>query len=82
VKGHTQTVGVNVGETVRREFSLRGLDPAMRYRIRETNLAEGERSRLSVHDQVLDGQALMDEGFNSPLRRSVESAVIELVAER
>jgi alpha-galactosidase len=71
-----------LGETAFGPIRPRGLDPARRYRVREINLPEGTRSRLSVHDQVLDGQALMDEGFNSPLRRSVESAVIELVAER
>jgi alpha-galactosidase len=71
-----------LGETAFGPIRPRGLDPARRYRVREINLAEGARSRLSVHDQVLDGQALMDEGFNSPLRRSVESAVIELVAVR
>jgi alpha-galactosidase len=56
----------------------RGLDPARRYRVREINLPEGARSRLGVHDRVLDGATLMDRGFLSPLRRPLESAVILL----
>jgi hypothetical protein len=56
----------------------RGLDPARRYRVREINLPEGQRSRLELHDKVLDGATLMERGFTSPLRRPVESAVIHL----
>jgi alpha-galactosidase len=58
----------------------RGLDPARRYRVREINLPAGAKSRLEVHDQVIDGATLMERGFTSPLRRPIESAVIHLVA--
>lgn len=59
----------------------RGLDPAQRYRVREINLAAGTRSRLGLQDQVVLGATLMDTGFAAPLRRALESAVIELTAE-
>jgi len=59
----------------------RGLDPAKRYRVREINLPDGARSRLGVNNQVLAGATLMADGFASPLRRAVESAVIELSEE-
>jgi alpha-galactosidase len=61
---------------------LRGLDPGRKYRVRELNLPEGTRSRLEVHDRVIDGAALMDRGITSPLRRPIESAVIHLAAEK
>jgi alpha-galactosidase len=56
----------------------RGLDPTRRYRVRELNLPEGAKSRLEVHDRILDGATLMERGFAAPLRRPVESAVILL----
>jgi alpha-galactosidase len=58
----------------------RGLDPKRRYRVRELNLAEGAKSRLELHDKVVDGATLMERGLASPLRRPVESAVIHLSA--
>lgn len=57
-----------------------GLDPARRYRVREINLPEGAKSRLGLHDQVVDGATLMADGFPAPLRRALDSAVIELTA--
>jgi len=59
----------------------RGLDPARRYRVREINLPAGRKSRLSLHDQVVDGAALMAAGVVSPLHRALESAVVEFVEE-
>src|SRR5215218_7294579 len=59
----------------------RGLDPRKLYRVREVNLPEGSTSRLALHDKVLDGATLMEEGLASPLRRGLESAVIEMSAE-
>jgi alpha-galactosidase len=59
----------------------RGLDPARRYRVRELNLPPGARSRLELNDRVLDGATLMERGFAPPLRRPLDSAVIELAAE-
>jgi alpha-galactosidase len=56
----------------------RGLDPKRRYRVRELNLPEGAKSRLELHDKVVDGATLMERGLVSPLRRPVESAVIHL----
>ena len=68
-------------ETTFGPVKVRGLDPAKQYRVREINLPEGARSRLSIHDRVVDGATLMEAGFTSPLRRPVESAVVHLVAE-
>lgn len=59
----------------------RGLDPQKRYRVREVNLPEGRNSRLGLHDKIVDGATLMEEGLTSPLRRALESAVIELFEE-
>lgn len=70
-----------LGETAYGPIRPRGLDAARSYRVREINLPEGARSRLALHDQVIPGAALMEDGFNSPLRRPVESAVIELIAQ-
>ena len=59
----------------------RGLDPTKRYRVREINLPENAKSRLNINDQVIDGATLMTDGLSSPLRRAIESAVIEFVEE-
>lgn len=56
----------------------RGLDPARRYRVRELNLPDKAKSRLELHDKVVDGATLMERGLVSPLRRPVESAVVHL----
>ncbi len=70
-----------LGETAFGPIKPQGLDPAKRYRVREINLPDGVRSRLAGNNQVVDGATLMLDGFNAPLRRALESAVIELVAE-
>ncbi|RPI25272.1 MAG: alpha-galactosidase [Acidobacteria bacterium] len=70
-----------LGEEAFPPVKPRGLDPAKKYRVREINLPEGARSRLSINDQVVDGATLMEHGFAAPLRRAVESAVIELTEE-
>jgi alpha-galactosidase len=59
-----------------------GLDPAKRYRVREINLPEGGRSRLGLNHQVVDGATLMADGFSAPLRRPLESAIIEITEEK
>jgi len=59
----------------------RGLDARKRYRVREVNLPEGSTSRLALHDEVLDGATLLEEGIVSPLRRALESAVVEMSEE-
>jgi alpha-galactosidase len=66
-------------ETAHGPVKPQGLDPAKRYRIREINLPEGRKSRLN--EQVIDGATLMADGFSAPLRRSLESAVIEITEE-
>jgi alpha-galactosidase len=68
-------------ESVGNPIRPRGLDATKRYRVRELDLPEGTRSRLGLNNQVVDGATLMEDGFGSPLRRALESAVIELVAE-
>ena len=70
-----------LGETAFPPVKPRGLDARKRYRVREINLPEGRRSRLALHDQVIDGATLMEDGFPAPLRRALESAVIEMVEE-
>lgn len=70
-----------LGESAMGPVRPRGLDPTKRYRVTEVNLPAGARSRLPLNGQVVDGATLMQEGLASPLRRAVESAVIELVAE-
>ena len=59
----------------------RGLDLAKKYRVTELNLSSGARSRLSLSNQIIDGATLMTNGFTSPLRRALESVVIEFTAE-
>ncbi len=70
-----------LGEAAFGPVKPRGLDPAKRYRVRELNLPAGARSRLALDNQVVDGATLMAGGLASPLRRAVESAVIEFIAE-
>ncbi len=70
-----------LGETAFPPVKLRGLDPERRYRVHEVNLPPGRNSRLALHDRVVSGATLMADGFAAPLRRSLESAVIEVVAE-
>jgi alpha-galactosidase len=70
-----------LGETNHDSVKPQGLDPARKYRVREVNLPEGKKSRLNIDGQLVDGAALMEDGFGAPLRRAIESAVIELVAE-
>jgi alpha-galactosidase len=68
-------------ESVTAAVKPQGLDPAKRYRVREINLPAGAKSRLGLHDQVVDGATLMADGFPAPLRRALDSAVIELTTE-
>lgn len=71
-----------LGETTFPPVKLRGLDPEKRYRVREINLGATQKARLALNGQLVDGATLMAEGFPAPLRRSLESAVIELTEER
>ena len=59
----------------------RGLDLAKKYRVTELDLSSGARSRLGLSNQIIDGATLMTNGFTSPLRRALESVVIEFTAE-
>ena len=70
-----------LGESAFGPIKPRGLDPSKRYRVREVNLPEGVGSRLALHEKILDGATLMEEGLTSPLRRALESAVVELFEE-
>ncbi len=78
---HAVAFVFQLGETAFAPVKPRGLDPAKRYRVTELNLPAGARSRLALNNQVVDGATLMADGFASPLRRALESAVIELTAE-
>lgn len=70
-----------LGESAMSAVKPRGLDPRKNYRVMEVNLPEGRNSRLSLNNQVVSGALLMEEGISSPLRRALDSAVIELTAE-
>ncbi|HZT23199.1 MAG TPA: alpha-galactosidase, partial [Verrucomicrobiae bacterium] len=59
-----------------------GLDPQLRYHVREVNLPAGAKSQLAEDDQIVDGVTLMRDGLASPCRKQCESAVIELTAEK
>src|ERR1044071_9873618 len=63
-----------LGESAFGPIRPRGLDPSKRYRVREVNLPEGSSSRLALHDKVVDGATLLEEGIGSPLRRALDSA--------
>ena len=80
-RAHAVVFIYRLGETTFPSVKPRGLDPAKRYRVREINLAPEKKSRLSIHDQIVTGADLMADGFSAPLRRSLESAVIEITAE-
>jgi alpha-galactosidase len=80
-RSHAAVFVFQLGETAFGPVKPRGLDPAKRYRVTELNLPAGARSRLGLNNQVVDGATLMADGFTSPLRRALESAVIELTAE-
>lgn len=80
-RAHAVVFVYQLGEAAMGPVKPRGLDPAKRYRVREINLPEGTKARLSANNQVIDGATLMADGFGSPLRRAIESAVIELIAE-
>jgi alpha-galactosidase len=80
-RAHAVVFIYRLSETTFPSVKPRGLDPAKRYRVREINLAPEKKSRLSIHDQIVTGADLMADGFSAPLRRSLESAVIEITAE-
>lgn len=61
---------------------LAGLNPDARYRIREINPAEGSLSRLAAEGNVISGAVLMSEGLTPPCGQAMESAVIELTAQK
>lgn len=60
----------------------RGLDPQMRYRVREVDLPAGEKSKLDADGQIIDGATLMRDGLVPPCRKEFESSVIELAGEK
>jgi alpha-galactosidase len=81
-RGHAVVFIFKLREAVTPTIKLHGLDPAKKYRLREINLPEGGRSRFGANNQVIDGATLMADGIASPLRRAVESCVIELTEEK
>lgn len=80
-RAHAVVFIYKLRESVTAAVKPQGLDPAKRYRVREINLPAGARSRLGLNDQVVGGATLMADGFPAPLRRALDSAVIELTAE-
>jgi alpha-galactosidase len=59
----------------------RGLNPQLRYLVREVNRAANSPSQLAQHNQVLDGATLMRDGLAPHCTREFDSAVIELTPE-
>lgn len=57
--------------------TLRGLDPAARYLVREVNLPSGAASQLKVHGQTVDAATLLQTGLTPPCRNQFESSVVE-----
>jgi alpha-galactosidase len=80
-RAHAVVFIYQLRETAFTPVKPRGLDPARLYRVREINLPEGRKSRLGIDGQLIDGATLMAEGLTSPLRRALDSAVIEFTAE-
>lgn len=57
-------------------LKMAGLDPGKKYRIREVNVADGDRCYLD--GAVFSGSMLMDMGFEAPLWKEYASRVLEL----
>lgn len=70
-----------LGETAFSPVKLRGLDPNRRYHIKEINLPPGISSRLALNEKTVSGASLMSDGIVSPLKRALESAVIECLED-
>jgi alpha-galactosidase len=81
-RSHAVVFAYKLRESATPAVKPQGLDPVKRYRVREINLAAGAKSRLGLNEQVIDGATLMADGFSSPLRRPLESAVIEFLEEK
>lgn len=60
---------------------LTGLDPDLRYRIREINLMLGQNPRIEHNDRVVSGDYLMKAGLKLFSTDRARSVVVELKAE-
>lgn len=60
---------------------LTGLDPDLRYRIREINLMPGQNPRIEHNDRVVSGDYLMKAGLKLFSTDRARSVVVELKAE-
>lgn len=60
---------------------LKGLDPNMRYRVREINLMPGTESKFAQNDKVYTGDYLMKVGIDAFTFSHNNSRVIEIIAE-
>jgi alpha-galactosidase len=69
-------------DAMNKTVKLRGLDPQMRYHVREVNLLVGQKSKLAADGQTSDGATLMHGGFMPPCTKEFESSVIELAGEK
>ncbi len=56
---------------------MQGLNPASVYRIQEINM-DGKNAHISVNNQLVSGELLMNRGLWVNLRRPLESAVFEV----
>ncbi len=60
----------------------RGLDPQVKYLVREVNLAAGAKSQLADDGRTVDGLTLMRNGLGSSCQNQFESLVVELTAQK
>lgn len=64
-----------------RPVRLSGLDPQMRYRVREINLMPGQESGITLNECVVSGDFLMKVGLNVFSPYHAQSKVVELIGE-
>lgn len=64
-----------------RSVRLSGLDPQVRYRVREINLMPGQSSRLALNGSLVSGDFLMKVGLGVFSTERARSVVVELTAE-
>ena len=60
---------------------LQGLDPQKRYTIKELNLMPGKKSNLPENGKTYSGDYLMKVGLNAFTERTLNSRMIELIAQ-
>ncbi|MDR1091105.1 MAG: GH36 C-terminal domain-containing protein [Prevotella sp.] len=62
-------------------IKLKGLDPVKKYRLKELNLENGQKSSFDLDSKVLTGHELMNAGFMPVCKKELESMIIGLNLE-